>query len=161
MGLDMYLEARKYVGQYNYSNGESTPNPEYTALVALAPKGLTDNVDLFGGASVALTVGYWRKANAIHGWFVNELAGGVDECQEIYVPREKLAELRELCASVIKQPAMAGDILPPQDGFFFGSNEIDEWYLKDMQLTIDIIDNVLSAIPEDDYGWSFTYRASW
>ena len=161
MGLDMYLEARKYVGQYNYSNGESTPNPEYTALVTLVPKGLADNVDLFGGASVALTVGYWRKANAIHGWFVNELAGGVDECQEIYVPREKLAELRELCASVIKQPAMAGDILPPQEGFFFGSGEIDEWYLNDMQLTIDIIDKVLSAIPEDDYGWSFSYHASW
>ena len=161
MGLDMYLEARKYVGQDHYSNGKSTPNPEYTALVALAPKGLTDNVELFGGANLSLTVGYWRKANAIHGWFVNELANGVDECQEIYVPREKLVELRELCASVIKQPAMAGDILPPQDGFFFGSNGIDEWYLKDMQLTIDIIDNVLNSVPEDEYGWSFSYRASW
>jgi hypothetical protein len=160
MGLDMYLEAKKYVGQNNWSNGEPTPNPEYTALVSLAPKGLTDNLQ-FGGASVALTVGYWRKANAIHGWFVDTLAGGVDECQEIYVPREKLVELRELCASVIKQPAMAGEILPPQSGFFFGSSEIDEWYLNDMQLTIDIIDKVLSAIHEDDYGWSFSYHASW
>lgn len=160
MGLDMYLEAKKYVGRDNWSKGEPTPNPEYTALVELAPKGLADNLQ-FGGASVALTVGYWRKANAIHGWFVNELAGGVDECQEIYVPREKLVELRELCASVVKQPAMAGEILPPQEGFFFGSSEIDEWYLNDMQLTIDIIDKVLNAIAEDDYGWSFSYHASW
>jgi hypothetical protein len=72
-----------------------------------------------------------------------------------------LVELRELCASVIKQPAMAGDILPPQSGFFFGSNEVDEWYLNDMQLTIDIIDNVLKTFPEDDYNWSLSYRASW
>jgi hypothetical protein len=160
MGLDMYLEARKYVSQDNWSNGDRTPNPDYATLVSLAPKGLADNVQ-FGGGSVSLTVGYWRKANAIHGWFVNELAGGVDECQEIYVPREKLVELRELCASVIKQPAMAGDILPPQSGFFFGSNEVDEWYLNDMQLTIDIIDNVLKTFPEDDYNWSLSYRASW
>ena len=47
-------------------------------------------------------VGYWRKANAIHGWFVRELAGGVDECQPIHVSRENLVTLRQLCLEALR-----------------------------------------------------------
>ena len=42
-------------------------------------------------------VGYWRKANAVHGWFVRECANGVDECQEIPVSKIKLLELQAQC----------------------------------------------------------------
>lgn len=47
-------------------------------------------------------VGYWRKANAIHGWFVRELANGVDECQPIHVSRENLITLRQLCLEALR-----------------------------------------------------------
>jgi hypothetical protein len=47
-------------------------------------------------------VGYWRKANAIHGWFVRELANGVDECQPIHVSRENLVVLRQLCLEALR-----------------------------------------------------------
>jgi len=46
-------------------------------------------------------VGYWRKANAVHGWFVRECANGVDECQEIPVSKIKLMELQALCLSAL------------------------------------------------------------
>lgn len=46
-------------------------------------------------------LGYWRKANAVHGWFVRECAGGVDECQEIFVPRDYLARLRSDCNNAL------------------------------------------------------------
>jgi hypothetical protein len=167
MGLDMYLEARKYVSQDNWSNGDRTPNSDYAALVALAPKGLVDKVD-FGGASVALTVGYWRKANAIHGWFVNTLAGGLDECQEIYVPRVALVDLLAACkavmsvsAGVSKQDVADEFGLMPTEGFFFGGYELDEYYDQDLKYTIEMIENILTIIPEDEYGWSFSYHASW
>jgi len=42
-------------------------------------------------------LGYWRKANAVHGWFVRECANNVDECQEIFVSREQLSKLRSDC----------------------------------------------------------------
>jgi|688.fasta_scaffold42734_13 hypothetical protein len=167
MGLDMYLEAKKYVGKDDYSNGERTPNPDYAALLSLAPKGLVDKVD-FGGASVALTVGYWRKANAIHGWFVNTLAGGVDECQEIYVPRTALVDLLAACkavmsvsAGVSKQDVADEFSLMPTEGFFFGGYELDEYYDQDLKYTIEMIENILTIIPENEYGWSFSYHASW
>lgn len=46
-------------------------------------------------------IGYWRKANAVHGWFVRECADGVDECQEIFVSREQLLQLRSDCNNAL------------------------------------------------------------
>lgn len=46
-------------------------------------------------------LGYWRKANAVHGWFVRECAYGVDECQEIFVSREHLLKLRSDCNNAL------------------------------------------------------------
>jgi hypothetical protein len=79
----------------------------------------------------------------------------------IYVPREKLVELRDLCKSAVSQPAMAGEILPPVQGFFFGSYEVDEYYIQDLNDTIKMIDHILSVVPEDNWEWEFIYRASW
>jgi hypothetical protein len=167
MGLDMYLEAKKYFSQNNWSNGESTPNSDYTALMALAPSGLVGDVQ-FGGASVGLTVAYWRKANAIHGWFVNTLAGGVDECQEIYVPRNALVDLLAACKVVMSvsvgesKQDLADEVgLMPTEGFFFGGYELDEYYDQDLKYTIEMIENILTIIPEDNHDWSLSYRASW
>lgn len=63
-------------------------------------KGNDMGLDMYLGARRAdgiVQIGYWRKANAIHGWFVRECADGVDECQEITVTREQLAQLRTDC----------------------------------------------------------------
>ena len=160
MGLDMYLYARKYVSRFDYNNGERIERGDYAALADTAPADLTKYGE-FSGIEIDYPVLYWRKANAIHGWFVNECAGGVDECQPIYVSRESLVKLRDLCSAVVKQPAMAGDILPPTSGFFFGSYEIDDWYMEDMKRTVKALDHVLSTIPADDWNWSFIYQASW
>lgn len=46
-------------------------------------------------------IGYWRKANAVHGWFVRECANNVDECQEIFVSREQLLKLRSDCNNAL------------------------------------------------------------
>ena len=40
---------------------------------------------------------YWRKANAIHKWFVENVQEGVDDCGEYEVTVEQLTELRDLC----------------------------------------------------------------
>lgn len=161
MGLDMYLNARKYVSQYDYKDGERETNKSFSTLANMSGVESLTKFSGFAGIEVSYPIAYWRKANAIHGWFVNECGGGVDECQPIYVPREKLAELRDLCKSAIKQPAMAGDILPPTPGFFFGGYEIDEWYMKDLEGTVEMLEHILSVIPDDSWDWSFVYQASW
>jgi hypothetical protein len=103
-------------------------------------------------------IGYWRKANAVHDWFVQNCQDGHDDCREAYVPIEKLEELRKICKMVLGNHALASEHLPTASGFFFGSTDYDEWYYKDLESTVDIIDNALSKISNE---WTFAYQSSW
>ena len=47
-------------------------------------------------------VAYWRKANAIHNWFVNNVQEGVDDCGYYKVTRDQLKELLRICHKVMK-----------------------------------------------------------
>jgi hypothetical protein len=112
-------------------------------------------------------IAYWRKANAIHRWFVNSCQNGVDDCRHAYVSREQLVKLRDLCRSLVSMyendpeaaTARAEIDLPPQSGFFFGSTETDQWYWKDLRETATLLTAVLD---EDANLWSeFHYHSSW
>lgn len=134
MGLDMYLTAERY-----FWNGEPAPV-----------------IDGHTIKSVRAEAACWRKANQIHKWFVDNIQEGRDECQEHFVGREQLIELRDLCKKAIhtNDPTL----LPPQPGFFFGSTEIDQYCWDDLQDTIDQIDDALNKFSD---AWYFHYRSSW
>lgn len=102
-------------------------------------------------------IGYWRKANAIHNWFVNTLADGVDECQEIKVTHEDLCKLLDLCNVVKNNPEIAKEELPTTKGFFFGSNDYDEGYFSDIEETIRILTGAITLYPDKE----FIYQTSW
>ena len=155
MGLDMYLYQRYYVSGYNHQDQES--KDRFADLVRQIDSTLYlgDNRHMY----VEVCVGYWRKANAIHRFFCN-LDGGRDECQSIFVSEDNLRTLRALCQAVLLEPAIADEVLPTHPGFFFGSTEIDEWYMQDLKSTIEIIDNVIDRLTPDGYP-EFIYRASW
>lgn len=46
-------------------------------------------------------VGYWRKANHIHAWFVNKVQGGNDDCSYYFVTKDHFLELKETCEKVV------------------------------------------------------------
>lgn len=164
MGLDMYLEIRReeYVSHYTKSR---TLKREY-------PKFLQDNFpNLPPIQSVSrktyFEVGYWRKANAIHNWFVENCGGGEDTCQQMYVSLEKLEELLDICKQVSKDHGLAQVLLPTQDGFFFGSTEYDDWYFDKIEDTIKIVEpvieflkNIKDKCKSNDW-WDVVYQASW
>ena len=168
MGLDMYLYRREYVGGWDWSSALERQDERKMYDTILEYTGAKRCADA-PFANIEICVGYWRKANAIHGWFVNKLANGVDECQSIYVTKEDLLNLREACESVLRVPANVGGRLEdtasevglnPTRGFFFGSYDMDEWYMRDLEHTVEMIDSVLEDVP--DAGWvDFVYRASW
>lgn len=158
MGLDMYLRANEYVYRHNFNRqtDEDTINPIFNEIVSRLE--LEDVIDKsgFAGLTVDVPMGYWRKSNMIHHWFVTNLADGVDECQPILVRREDLETLKELCIEAIAVPENAPYILPTGGGFFFGSTEYDEYYFGDLNDTIGIINRCLDS--KFDY---FEYQASW
>lgn len=52
-------------------------------------------------------VGYWRKANAIHNWFVEHVQDGIDDCRyHDEVTKELLEELLDTCITVFENSVM-------------------------------------------------------
>ena len=96
MGLDMYLEVRR-----------STYLPKGKRTIDL--DNLKENFDNYfddefgcsNSVEIVEQVGYWRKANAIHHWFVDNVQEGVDECQTSYVSIKDLDKLLGLCNGVL------------------------------------------------------------
>lgn len=152
MGLDMYLE--RSISLY----GLQEKNPKlYSAIKELDE--LLPNSEI---KSIDSEVGYWRKANAIHKWFVDNVQYGVDECQKAEVEISQLLALKVTCETVLADPEVAGQLLPPSEGFFFGGTEINEGYFDDLKHTIGIIDNVIAAHDQLEGGWViYYYQSSW
>lgn len=171
MGLDMYLRAQKYVSGFRFQRKEGDPEiNEFDRLVELFGMGEHIAADS-PAAYVEFTIGYWRKANHIHEWFVQNVQGGVDECQEAHVSKDQLLALRSACEMVLGVREKVGvnvkaanrtakETLPTQEGFFFGSTEYDEWYWQDTERTVEIIDKALALLEGEGY-WSIIYQSSW
>lgn len=85
MGLDMYLycNSRKLTKQVH----KGKPYDEYVTGFYIRTG----------------TVMYWRKANAIHKWFVDNVQGGRDDCGLYEVDWEQLVELRDICKRVVDE----------------------------------------------------------
>ena len=150
MGLDMYLTAKLSISKYD----EKFLKQAEKVRKIFPEMYKSDNLDT---VEVIFEVGYWRKANHIHRWFVENCQDGEDECQVGYVSRDKLKELLKLCKKVLKNKKKAKGLLPTQEGFFFGGEEYDKYYFIEIEETIRIIDKCLK-LPE---GWSFEYQSSW
>ena len=184
MGLDMYLNKKTYVQNWNHTK------PEHRYSITVLRGGLpVESIKPESIIYIEEQVAYWRKANAIHAWFVRECQDGVDECQTTYVSREKLEELLQdvttVLASaqtiegsihtgttwdakgkhedyedgkVIADPTIAHNLLPTQPGFFFGGTDYDQYYIQDLTYTKATLEGILG---EDDEIGEYYYNASW
>ena len=156
----MYLKEKKYIGlaevkllsnEYGWYNNDGQEFKNVRELV--------------------IEDGYWRKANAIHKWFVDNVQNGVDNCAEYPVEYEKLQELLNICKELKSKMVLSEDtneygdkyivnysiceeLLPSQDGFFFGGTQYDEWYYKDLENTIEMLSNL-------DDSCDYYYHSSW
>jgi len=147
MGLDMYLSAKRYIWK-----SDNKDNNVQDKLNEVMKDDLPEGMRV---QEITVDAMYWRKANAIHGWFVKNCQEGEDDCREYYVDREQIEELRTICKATLDGKD-EGE-LEPTEGFFFGSNEKDEWYYKDLQETVEGLDKVLT-LPNS---YEFYYRSSW
>lgn len=154
MGLDMYLCAEMHTGKWFY--------PEHLdqAKALADAMGLVCEDEANPAYDIKTTALYWRKANAIHSWFVTNVQGGEDECKETYVSRKNLEDLLTECKATLKNKDNPDAIsLQPVQGFFFGSTDMDEWYWQDIERTIKGLEKILGS--ELMHHASFTYQSSW
>ena len=182
MGLDMYLYRKTYVKNWDFMR------PEERHEITVKKGGVTrKDIKPERICYIVEQVAYWRKANAIHNWFVEKCQGGVDECQETYVDREKIKELVSLCKQVLESvETVPGKILTKtvytaesveqhfKDGNVVAQKTIAESLLPsksgfffgsteyDEYYLQDLKETVemLEPLLNDEHG-DFIYRASW
>lgn len=149
----MYLTRKVYVKNWEHMR------PEEKTHITIRGA-MKDQIDRTKITHIEEEAMYWRKANAIHQWFVDNVQKGVDDCGDYYVSRKQLQELYDKVSFVLsnREAKVASDELPPQNGFFFGSTDIDEWYWEDMENTEKGLKEILSR--EDDLG-DYYYQSSW
>jgi hypothetical protein len=182
MGLDMYLTKRLYVGaEYEHR--------KVTGKIDIKIDGKKLPVNFSKISYIEERAAYWRKANQIHQWFVDNVQSGNDDCGRYDVSKEQLRQLIDLCkqvqakAKVVEGQVLNGEtwskgehtynyepgkvivnqdeiaeILPTASGFFFGGTDYDEYYMQDIQSTIDQLEPLLAD--EEEYP-EYTYQASW
>lgn len=118
---------------------------------------MTGNV--FSWFTLSEEVGYWRKANHIHRWFVENVQDGQDECQPHIVTRKKILELLNLCYDVFKKRKKPENALPTTNGFFFGGTAYDDYYFYQIEHTIEILESVIESF---DFKKNYlVYLSSW
>lgn len=170
MGLDMYLTKEVSVKRWKHlpKKDQFTVNvkkgdKEYKGIIA-------ENVSV-----ITEDVGYWRKANAIHAWFVKNCGNNEDNCQKMYISVNDLKNLLNIVeqilsstklidgkdGKVLKNPSLAKKLLPTTEGFFFGSTNYDEYYWQDLIDTKEIITKLLNDIDGFEDSVDIYYQASW
>lgn len=170
MGLDMYLNQKRFF------EGEEKETIEKVSKVK--GSGYT--------TSVEVEVAYWRKANAIHKFLIElddqetrsyveieDLKRLLELCKKVksgvrlvkgkvangYSFDEKGNKVYDYeDGEVIENPELCEALLPTMAGFFFGSTDYDEWYMDQIDHTIEQLERVIENYKDGD---SFEYIASW
>ena len=154
MGLDMYLTKKIWIKNYLGTKEED--------LIKVT---ITKNGEPMKGINsgkiqeVLEEVAYWRKFNALHIWFVNNIQNSVDDCGEYHLSKQNVVKLLSTLKQVDTDNSKAEELLPAVGGFFFGGTHYDGWYFENVKRSIEIFEEVLQniEIPNSYY----YYSSSW
>jgi len=168
MGLDMYFSRRTYVGQFKDtrdSDGNWSKRDVNNMELKFDDADLS-HINLKNVRYIEELFGEFRKFNALHSYVVDNFGGGVDECQVIYLDIDDLIQIHEALSLVkeslsIGDKVIAGQTLPPKEGFFFGSTEIDKWYEEDVKEAVEVFGKIIEEHSIVGHNASYSYQASW
>lgn len=190
MGLDMYVNIRHkdtqskleayeaWEQKYSYEEFQRLTEEQKEEYRNSEPE--YDN-DMYGKELM-----YWRKANQIHNWFVQNCQNGVDDCGRYAITVADLMKLKELCEKILtmtnvkqelrptypngwlSEPVhemqdvrfltyegmkFAEEHLPRRSGFFFGKTDYDEYYVLQVEDTVEQITDTLDTL-NCEYGFA-------
>ena len=180
MGLDMFLRKAKAIDSIELWKDKTVTNIKLWELdpyvLKKDRKRLYDKLLPYLNKDTSYEtysqeIAYWRKANQIHSWFVENVQGGEDNCECYPVSQDNLTELLDRCKEVLTcfnggkikygKAKRVAALLPTQEGFFFGSTEYDDSYVRDLEQTVEILNPILNG---DVVNWDdevVVYHSSW
>lgn len=90
-------------------------------------------------------LGYWRKANHIHNWFVNNVQDGVDDCcYHNEITKEVLEELRDTCIEVLNNCVTI--LGPVKNGAHYDKDSgiwVDDFEIGEVVISPDVAKDLL------------------
>lgn len=105
-------------------------------------------LDLFFYRMKTKEVGYFRKVNFLIPFFESQLGYEIRNLSKVKIYKEDAEELLRRCNAVLSDHSKAEELLPTQEGFFFGSTDYDEYYFEDVESVGDYVKDTL--LPEFD-----------
>ena len=186
MGLDMYVNIRHKNTQGKLDAYEAWEQKysyeEWQRLTEEQKEEYRNSEPEYDNEMYGKELMYWRKANQIHNWFVQNCQGGVDDCGRYAITVNDLMKLKELCEKILTMTEnhkemrytsydatekeevdvrcltsegveFAMEHLPSRSGFFFGSTEYDDWYVLELKNTVEQINDTLDTL-NCEYGFS-------
>ena len=123
-------------------------------------------------------IAYWRKANHIHNWLVQNVQSGNDDCGDYSLSISDMENLVDVCDKVLeaRSETVSRELLPTTAGFFFGSTQYDDWYYDEIEYTKDVLEEILRNVKvcdnrpycdyikfvgDDDWDARIVYCSSW
>ena len=158
MGLDMYLSRKYHIKNWNFLEDKDRH------AITITRGGKPSAIQTSKITDVITEEMYWRKANAIHNWFVTNVQDGKDDCNEYYVDREQLKKLLFIVNEIIKDHSKAPELLPTSGGYFFGDSSYNHCYfsdLEDTQKTLSVLLFVNKIEQSTRSEGEFYYQSSW
>lgn len=155
VAVENYLDwIAKKAKDSKYGNGtfkewcglEETPSKEHVDFYANFYKyqySEWDTEKKYGFARIMKQIGYWRKANEIHNWFVNNVQDGVDDCDyHEEVTKEVLEELLVTCQKVLNSCELVEGKI--NNGYRFENGERvpimeDGKYVEDPSVAMELL----------------------
>ncbi|NQU84076.1 MAG: hypothetical protein HQ536_05195 [Parcubacteria group bacterium] len=182
MGLDMYLTKKTYVKNWDHMSKKE----KHQITIKKGEK--NTNIKPERISYITEQVMYWRKANQIHNWFKNldsfsedtqEGDVSVEDLKKLLETVNKVLKNSKLVKGKIKNgqtstkdgwedimedgeyiedPSTAKKLLPTSEGFFFGSQDYDQYYYKNLK---DTQKELTELLKENNDNADFYYLASW
>jgi hypothetical protein len=182
MGLDMYLYRKTFVQNWDHHTPDERhkffiegPQAEY-----IKPERITYIVEQVAYWSKANQIHRWFIENVQGGKddcgeyhvepeklqellaLCKQVLGTVETFEgdvstgTSYYPDGRIVEHTQP-GRVVAQAGIAASVLPTQAGFFFGGTEYDEWYMQQLEKTVEVLEPLLA---EGGCG-EFYYESSW
>lgn len=181
----MYLYKKSYVKNWKHMKKEElhkiTVKKDGKVVKSINPNKI---------AYIVEEAGYWRKANAIHKWFIRNsdedsrtIDVGGEDLQELLDTVNKVIAGSKLIdgkvhngttwtkeqgevknfedGKIIEDSTLAEELLPTTSGFFFGGTDYDQYYIADLEHTKEVLEEALKGCGVDGYYPEFEYNASW
>jgi hypothetical protein len=149
MGLDMYLSKKHYVKNWDHME----PDRRYAVSVRKGGKRVS-TIKPERISYIVEEIAYWRKANQIHRWFVENVQEGNDDCKAYRVSKEQLKELLDSVTTVLQgSKLVAAKITNGYTVKSTGTQIIEEPILQDGKTIVD--PSVASALLPTQKGFFF------